>query len=151
MRPLLMLLIALSLPISAAAKIYKWVDESGITHFGSQPPTAEKETVKIRAPEASTSGGNTDSAIMRQARDLDRRKAERQVQRTRQDYSAAVSEAREDYKNRPDYICTGVKNRLESAKEDWDSQKTQGYSLSDKQYHGQRIKDLERHRDNICR
>lgn len=148
---LLMLLIALSIPLSTTAQVYRWVDESGVTHFGSQPPTAEKKTVKIRAPEASTSGGNTDSAIMRQARELDRLEAERQLNRIQQDYTSAVSAAREEYKNRPDYVCTGVKNRLKSAKENWDTQKMQGYSLSDKQYHDQRIRDLERHRDNICR
>lgn|SRR5690554_183633 len=35
------ILLLLSLPVSAAP-IYKWVDEQGVTHFASEPPTDQK-------------------------------------------------------------------------------------------------------------
>jgi hypothetical protein len=146
MRLILIILTALSLP--ATAEVYKWVDESGVTHFGSQPPTAEKETVKIRASGPGSSGSGTDSAIMRQARELDRLDAEKQRQRS---YDNRASEIRAGYDNLPDYVCTGAKDRLEGAKEDWASEKRQGYSLSEQQYNEQRINRLERERDNYCR
>jgi hypothetical protein len=146
MRLILIILTALSLP--ATAEVYKWVDESGVTHFGSQPPTAEKETVKIRASGPGSSGSGTDSAIMRQARELDRLDAEKQRQRS---YDDRANEIRAGYDNLPDYVCTGAKDRLEGAKEDWASEKRQGYSLSEQQYNEQRINRLERERDNYCR
>jgi hypothetical protein len=146
MRLILIILTALSFP--ATAEVYKWVDESGVTHFGSQPPTAEKETVKIRASGPGSSGSGTDSAIMRQARELDRLDAEKQRQRS---YDDRANEIRAGYDNLPDYVCTGAKDRLEGAKEDWASEKRQGYSLSEQQYNEQRINRLERERDNYCR
>jgi hypothetical protein len=146
MRLILIILTALSFP--ATAEVYKWVDESGVTHFGSQPPTAEKETVKIRASGPGSSGSGTDSAIMRQARELDRLEAEKQRQRS---YDDRANEIRAGYDNLPDYVCTGAKDRLEGAKEDWASEKRQGYSLSEQQYNEQRINRLERERDNYCR
>jgi len=148
MRHLLLFLISISLPFSAAAQVYKWVDENGVTHFGTQPPTAEKETVKIRASGPGSSGSGTDSAIMRQARELDRLDAEKQRQRN---YDSRASEIRAGYDSLPNYVCTGAKDRLEGAKEDWESEKRQGYSLSEQQYHEQRINRLERERDNYCR
>lgn len=46
MRLALLLLCTLSLP--ALAQVYKWTDENGVTHFGSQPPAGQQEEVRIR-------------------------------------------------------------------------------------------------------
>ncbi|WP_237068710.1 DUF4124 domain-containing protein [Microbulbifer guangxiensis] len=41
----------LSLALTAHADgIYKWVDEDGVVHFGSQPPQAEKQVEVVRKP-----------------------------------------------------------------------------------------------------
>ena len=148
MRLALLLICTLSFP--ALAQVYTWKDESGTTHFGSQPPTAETQEVIIRDAAPSISPA-AESDILRQSRELERRRQTQNLDQAQSQYRSRIAEIEDDYENRPDYICTGVKNRLKGAKEEWDSQKRQGYSLSDKQYHEQRIKDLERHRDNICR
>lgn len=46
MRWMLILLLATSFP--AIAQVYKWTDENGNVHFGSQPPPGQQEEVKIR-------------------------------------------------------------------------------------------------------
>ena len=48
------LLFCLLIPASGQTAIYKWVDENGKTHYGSQKPAsqnAEKLNIKIKQPE----------------------------------------------------------------------------------------------------
>lgn len=47
MRFLALLLATLS--FSAVAQVYKWTDENGVTHFGTQPPAGQREEVEIRS------------------------------------------------------------------------------------------------------
>lgn len=149
MRFALLLLSLLS--FSAFAQVYKWTDENGNTHFGAQPPPGNQQQVDIRP----ASGGSQDSAaesdIIRQARELDRRKQAEALSRAQQDYRQQVGSINERSESRPDYICTGAENRLESARERWQQRKLQGWTISEKRYHEQQIRDAERHRDNICR
>lgn len=51
------LLLAL-IPAAAIAKVYKWVDEDGVTHYSQQPPPAGTPTVITpdAAPPADTAG-----------------------------------------------------------------------------------------------
>lgn len=154
MRLILALLISLSFPV--AAQVYKWTDDNGVTHFGTQPPPGKRQKIDIRKSSPGAMGTmrqyeNSESDIIRQSRELELRKRAQALENAESRYRERVDGIRSDYESRPDYVCTGAKNRLESAKDDWRNQKRQGYSVSDQQYHEQRIKDLERHRDNICR
>ena len=147
MRLALFLICILSFP--ALAQVYTWKDENGTTHFGSQPPTAEKQEVIIRdAPPGRASAAESD--IMRQSRELDRRQGQ-QLEQAQSQYNSRIADIREDYDNRPDYVCTGSNNRIKEAQERWQSAKRQGYSIDDKRYHEQRIQSLKNSRDNLCR
>jgi len=144
------------LSFSAFAQVYKWVDENGNTHFGTQPPPGEQQQVEIRESSPGAMGSErrysgSESEIIRRSRALEMQNREKEYENARQRYRSAVSEVGGNQSDRPDYICTGAKDRLRSAEERWQNQKRQGYTQSEKQYHEQRIKDLERHRDNICR
>tara|TARA_Y100001001_G_scaffold151319_1_gene162808 strand:- start:6616 stop:7071 length:456 start_codon:yes stop_codon:yes gene_type:complete len=151
MRLLIPLLLILSFPVSG--QVYKWTDENGNVHFGSQPPPGQNQEVKIRdgQPGSATNDKQVESDIIRQSRELERRKASEAVRDAGQRYSERLSEVREGYANGPDYICQGAENRLQSARERWENQKKQGYSISDERYYEQLIRDRERHRDNVCR
>ncbi|WP_305966903.1 DUF4124 domain-containing protein [Marinobacter salsuginis] len=151
MRLILLLLIALTPP--ASAQVYKWTDENGVTHFGSQPPPGTKEEVTIRKNGSGSAGDDAsrESDIIRQARELERQKERESLKNAEARHREQVTEIREDYQSRPDYICRGAENRLQSALERWENQKKQGYSISDERYYEQLIRDRERHRDNVCR
>lgn len=151
MRLLIALFLILAFPVSA--QVYKWTDENGVTHFGNQPPPGQQEEVRIRdsQPGSMSADSTAESDIIRQRRELERRKAEESVREAEQRYRERVAEIRDDLEDRPDYICQGAENRLQSARERWENQKKQGYSISDERYYGQLIKDRQRHRDNVCR
>lgn len=151
MRLLIILLLALALP--AYGQVYKWTDENGVTHFGNQPPPGQNEEVKIRGsqPGSMSADSATKSDIIRQSRELERRKAEESARREEQRYRERVAEIGDGIEERPDYICQGAENRLKSARDRWDGKKRQGYSIDDEQYYEQLIKDRQRHRDNVCR
>lgn len=142
MRLIMILLAALS--FQATAQVYKWVDENGVTHFGNQPPPGEKEEVEIRPSSSGSSAAAAESDIIRQARELERKRQIEAAERRYESASAARNES-------PDYICKGAENRLESAKERWEAKRRQGYTVSDEQYYEQLIRDRQRHRDNVCR
>jgi len=139
------------LSFSAFAQVYKWTDENGNTHFGTQPPPGTQQQVDIRPASGNSSSGAAESDIIRQARELERRKQAEALSRSQQEYRKQLGGISERTDKRPDYVCTGAEDRLESARERWEQQKLQGWTLSEKQYHEQRIRDAERHRDNICR
>ncbi|PHQ24166.1 hypothetical protein CLH62_14625 [Marinobacter guineae] len=151
MRLILILLIAFTPP--AIAQVYKWTDESGVTHFGSQPPPGTKEEVKIQNIESGSTGDDAsrESDIIRQARELERQRERASLRNAEARYRERVTEIREDYQSRPDYICQGAENRLQSARERWDTKKKQGYTINEERYYEQQIRDRERHRNNVCR
>ncbi|WP_375191798.1 DUF4124 domain-containing protein [Marinobacter sp.] len=132
MRLILIFLTALSFP--AFSQVYKWTDENGVTHFGNQPPPGEQEEVHIR--ESKTGPMITD----RQRLMMEQRDARRTYRSEQSSYDSDV-----------DYVCTGARNRVKNWEERWDIAKRQGYSVSEKQYFDQRIREAERHRDNVCR
>ena len=154
MRPLILILLFLSSP--TMAEVYQWTDAEGNTHFGSQPPPGQRQQVEIRQSSPGDMGSGrqyqgSESDIIRQSRELDRRKREQRLEAAKSRYERRISEIGSDQEDRPGYVCTGAKNRLESARERWDAQKVQGYTLSEQTRHEQRIRDAQRHRDNICR
>lgn len=148
MRLILALLLSLSFP--AMAQVYKWTDENGNTHFGAQPPPGKQQQVDIRSTPAGRDVG-AKSDIIRQSRALERRNQKKAYERSEERYKGRMHEVRSEYRSRPDYACTGAENSLKSARERWEQQKTQGWTISEKRYYEQRIKDAERHRNNICR
>ncbi|AHI31267.1 hypothetical protein AU15_07780 [Marinobacter salarius] len=151
MRLLIPLFLVLALPVYG--QVYKWTDENGVTHFGNQPPPGQQEEVRIRdsQPGSMSADSTAESDIIRQSRELERRKAKKSVREAEQRYRERVAEIRDDLEDRPDYICQGAENRLKSAQDRWHDQKLQGYSIADERYYEQLIKDRQRHRDNVCR
>ena len=61
---------------SVSAQVYKWTDENGVTHFGSQPPPGQNDEVQIRNTHSDTirESGAPESDIIRQVRELEREK-----------------------------------------------------------------------------
>lgn len=116
----------------AQSEVYRWVDEGGVTHFGNRPPPGEYQKVQIK-------DANSSAAPSRQLTEtLTRSRNEREYRKT-------------NTADRPDYVCRGATNRATNAVERWEAAKKQGYTQAQKQRHEQRIKEAERHRDNICR
>ncbi|WP_303289560.1 DUF4124 domain-containing protein [Marinobacter sp. SS5-14b] len=74
MRLLMLSLILISLPISA--QVYRWTDENGVTHFGSQPPPGMRESVDVKPASGSAPvpAAVIESDIIRRAKELDLRK-----------------------------------------------------------------------------
>jgi hypothetical protein len=67
MRALVPLLAVLTLPLAAApaqADVYKWVDDSGVTHYSDAPPPNKLNKAKVIA-EDKLSTYQTDPAVMR--------------------------------------------------------------------------------------
>ena len=148
MRLALLLICTLSFP--ALAQVYTWKDENGTTHFGNQPPTAEKQEVIIRDASPTRSSA-AESDIMRQSRELDRRRQGQQLEQAQSQYNSRIADIREDYDNRPDYVCTGANNRLKEAEQRRKDEIRQGLSIDEIQYHKRRIQSLKNSRDNLCR
>lgn len=132
MRLILVLLTALSFP--AFGQVYKWTDAEGNVHFGTQPPPGQQEEVHIRESKTGPMITDRQRAMMEQ-----------------RDAARATRSSSYESSNADGYVCTGAKDRVKNWKERWDNVKRQGYSVSDEQYYEQRIKEAERHRDNICR
>ena len=84
MRFLFVLLATLS--FSAVAQVYKWTDENGNVHFGTQPPPGQQEEVKIRNTKSSSTSQTYESDIVRQARELEERKAQARYQNAEKRY-----------------------------------------------------------------
>ncbi|MBA1145657.1 DUF4124 domain-containing protein [Ectothiorhodospiraceae bacterium WFHF3C12] len=61
-------------PVSAAT-IYKWTDDTGVTHFSSDPPPAGTDADRIEVESGKRRFGNTPSARVRQIRCRDFRGA----------------------------------------------------------------------------
>ncbi len=152
MRLILIILTALSFP--AAAQVYKWTDENGVTHFGAQPPPGQKEEVRVRNTIAEQHQDAPESDIIRQARELEERKireaadrAEKELERYRQ----TVADLQDDSVERPGYVCQGIEDRVQLLYEDMEELKRQGYTISEKTRLERKIKREEMHRDNLCR
>lgn len=131
----MVLLVVFLLSPAAGAQVYTWTDASGVKHFSSKaPPGQAHESVEIKDTNRS------DAPSEDLSRTFERRATERKLEQAKsRKYSG------------PDYICTSARNSVKSARERWDSAKTQGYTQSQKQYHEQQIREAVRHRDNICR
>jgi hypothetical protein len=71
----LVLIVLLAASASAAAQIYRWTDEQGRVHYGSQPPPGQKAD-SVKQPQ---SGGTTSQDVQsRQREAADRAERDRQ-------------------------------------------------------------------------
>lgn len=149
MRLIFTLLIALSFP--ALAQVYKWTDENGVTHFGSQPPPGQRDEVKIRQSSGGPDTSAPESDIIRQARELEQRKQQEAAKSAEQRYEERLADLREETEERPSYVCQSIKDRISLLYEDMEELKRQGYTISEKSRLERKIKREEMHRDNLCR
>lgn len=152
MRLILILLTAFSFP--AFAEVYKWTDAQGNVHFGTQPPPGQQEEVKIRASSAASNEPAPESDIIRQARELEEKKlreSEKRMEKARQKYVDTLADLHDDEEQRPNYVCTGIKNRIKLLYEDMEELKRQGYTIGERTSLERDIKREEMHRDNLCR
>lgn len=144
MRLTLILVATLSFP--ATAEVYRWTDESGNVHFGSQPPPGEQEEVKIRKSKTGPMITEKQRAMLEPAvsDDLSDEAIDRR-------YQERVAEIREGRAGAPDYVCQGAKDRVAGLEDELDDLKTQGYTISERNRIERRIERARRHRNNICR
>lgn len=152
MRLILVFLLALSFP--AIGQVYKWTDAQGNVHFGTQPPPGHQEEVKIRESSAASTEPAPESDIIRQARELDERnlrEAKKRMDKARDKYAEALAGIDDAEDQRPNYVCTGIENRIKLLYEDMEELKRQGYTIREKSRLDRKIKREEMHRDNLCR
>ncbi|MEQ8428078.1 MAG: DUF4124 domain-containing protein [Gammaproteobacteria bacterium] len=72
----LVLVLAMSVAFSAQAKMYKWVDEDGVTHYTQTPPPGdiESKTIKPRTGPAPKAADKKDNSIGKNQKDKDDKK-----------------------------------------------------------------------------
>ena len=88
MKKYLLMLLALLVGVAVASGIYKWVDETGVTHYSQvPPPSGEAQEIRIE-PSTSTSApvpGKPRSTWQEKEQEFQRRRMEReQAERTRE-------------------------------------------------------------------
>jgi hypothetical protein len=108
-RILLASLLALALP--AAAAMYKWVDEKGVTHYSETPPPEGTQAKKIDIAPAPPSG---DSAKPETADDWKTKELEFRQRRLKKEHAEADEKAKADKteadrKNR----CITAQNKID--------------------------------------
>ena len=112
MRFLALLLTALS--FSAAAQVYKWTDENGVTHFGTQPPAGQHESVHIResSPGAMGKGNPASSDLELRAQRLELKRKREELQR-KVDRREAAARAEATRGLEESWACKYSKDRVE--------------------------------------
>lgn len=72
----LVLVLSMSVAFSAQAKMYKWVDEDGVTHYTQTPPPGdiESSTIKPRTGPEPTAADKKDNSIGKNQKDKDDKK-----------------------------------------------------------------------------
>lgn len=93
MRLILILITVISFP--AFAQVYKWTDESGNVHFGSQPPPGQQEQLTIRESSPGSMGADSrvQPDVVRRANELERK---RKQERRAAQLNASIEEDPED-------------------------------------------------------
>lgn len=120
--------------LAQGEEIYKWVDEKGNIHFGSRPP-GESEYQKVEVQETNSSAPPSE-AMSDSTRKIQYRSSGGTTSRST---------------NRPDYVCTGAKDQVQSIEERWQNTRRNGYTQGEKQSYEQRKQEAERHVANVCR
>ena len=108
-RILLASLLALALP--AAAAMYKWVDEKGVTHYSETPPPEGTQSKKLdlapTPPSATTA--HPETAEDWKSRELELRKSRLRKEHAEADEKARAEQDAQGRKNR----CITARNRLD--------------------------------------
>ncbi len=100
-----LLLTLLALPASAE-KVYKWVDENGVSHFSAQPPPEQSaETVDVRPAPGNSRVGMPQSL---------REKRERKEERARE--AEAAEELARAKRERDRKLCQQARDNYEQLK-----------------------------------
>lgn len=105
---LAVVLIGIVLSGHAAAATYKWVDESGVTHYGENPPAAAKaRELSIRRSSPAPSDGSSPGS--RTVQDLEREFQQRRAERLeREKKEVEVAKAKELARRK----CDSAQRRL---------------------------------------
>ncbi len=137
MRFLVLLLATLS--FSAVAQVYKWTDENGNVHFGTQPPPGQQEEVHIRE---SKTGSMVTEKQKQMINRIDREREARHQER--------MAEARAE-RNQTNYACESAQSDLDYYQETRDDIGSAGYSAGDMRYVKDKIADARRRIQQNCR
>ncbi len=102
------MLLALALP--AAADMYKWVDDKGVTHYSETPPPEGTKSKKLDLPTATPSGDTRPET----AQDWKNRELELRKQRLKKE-SAEAKEKEQSDKTAADRkrLCITAQNKLD--------------------------------------
>ena len=102
-------IILLTAPIIGHSKMYKWVDEQGVTHYSQTPPQqGPVETIKP-APEPSADPAQSKSRLNKQVEAFNERRKNKQEAQQKEDQTTAEQKER-------DTFCEQVRTNLASAK-----------------------------------
>jgi hypothetical protein len=104
------LLLLLALGQSAAADVYRWVDEHGRVHFGDRPPASE--AVETTTVETQT-GPPPDAASSSSDRGVARQRLLDQYQKERDAKQEAAQRKREEEQRR-EQLCVQARTDLEN-------------------------------------
>ncbi len=115
------LLLLATLSFSAVAQVYKWTDENGNVHFGTQPPPGQQEEVHIR--ESKTGSMVTD----RQREMLDRIDQKRAERRAESNISSASQQSSAESSS-----CRKAKIILQRYENELDQLLRRGYKQSER-------------------
>jgi hypothetical protein len=97
-------LLAVVLPSSAAAALYKWTDAQGRTVYSDQPPSTSAKTEQLRAPPP--------PANPNAAKELAQREAEYRKRQTESEEAAAKADKERGNVAKRAEACAQAKNQL---------------------------------------
>ena len=132
MRFIIILLATLSTP--AVCEIYKWTDENGVTHFGSQPPPGQQETVDIKPASGpgAEPGEAPESLIIKQAQMLEAKLLEEERARAQQNEARILESFTRATHPAESESCQKAKIILQGYKDDLRTLLKRGYKQSER-------------------
>jgi hypothetical protein len=145
-------LLLASLSFSAVAQVYKWTDENGVTHFGTQPPAGQHESVHIResSPGAMGKGNPASSDLELRAQRLELKRKREELQR-KVDRREAAAGGSASYESPEDsWACKYERERVEEYKILLRELGRKGYRQSEKERLEARLRAAERQAERDC-
>ena len=135
----------MALSFSVSAEVYKWTDENGVTHFGSQPPPGQRnEQIEVRAPEPGRRSPGQ-SSIVSQAEEMER---ERKIRRLEQE--AERRERAQQQDSGESWACEYAKERVEEYEIDLRELGRKGYKQWEKDQVESWLEEAERDVERDC-
>lgn len=159
MRFLALLLATLS--FSAVAQVYKWTDENGVTHFGTQPPPGQSKSVDVKPASghgdpAKTSSDGAESLIIKQVRQLEQRQMEEEAARAKKRNAELTREIDQRYQQsrqsnaEESRSCRRVKIILKGAEDELDLLLRRGYKQSERRDAEDRVRRWKTEKEYYC-